>query len=301
MRSSMVALVAGLSLMALTVEAAAQAQDRLDQLRQRALELVNASRSDAGLSALSLGPVLNEAAQGHADDMAERDYYAHVTPDGVTPAERYRAAGGGRWLLSGENIARCTGCPAPADIARVEAFHAGWMQSPGHRENILKEGFDRLGFGIRAEGNEIYAVQTFAGAGSGSGGPALEGAGARDLALEKVNDRRKEAGHAPLQRSDALDTVARKVMEARQADKDIGQDVFGLFPEGSEGWTRLGLRTASRGGAGQSITEGSITGFIKTWADQGPLGEADDTDLGFAASVNDEGRATAVVVFARQD
>ncbi|PIL21192.1 hypothetical protein P775_05625 [Puniceibacterium antarcticum] len=128
--------------------AAAQETGDIETLRQRALELVNASRSEAGLSDLTLGPILNDAAQGHAADMIARDFYAHVGPDGGTPFDRFLAAGGSRWGLSGENIATCSGCTLPPDIERLEAFHEGWMQSPGHRDNILSEGFNRFGFGI---------------------------------------------------------------------------------------------------------------------------------------------------------
>jgi uncharacterized protein YkwD len=132
-------------------------------LEQRALALVNEARAEAGLDALSYSASLAEAAQQHAEDMLERDYYAHETPGGETFADRIREAGDERWLLTAENIARCAGCQTPPGVARVEAFHEGWMDSAGHRRNILEEDATSFGFGIVGEGEAVYAVQTFAG------------------------------------------------------------------------------------------------------------------------------------------
>ncbi|TFL16593.1 CAP domain-containing protein [Jannaschia formosa] len=286
-----------LAALILALPAAAQDPDR-DVLRRHALDLVNETRAEAGLPALTLAPVLTEAAQDHADDMAERDFYAHVSPEGVTPADRFRAAGGSDWALSGENLARCTGCPAPPDRARVGAFQSGWMQSPGHRENILAPGFDRFGYGIRAEGDAIYAVQTFAGPGAGDGGPALGQGTARQAALAEVNARRAEAGLAPLEGSPALDRVAEAALEARLADEDLPDDLFALLPEGGGGWTSLGLASASLGGAGTGITEGTVTELVDTWTRDGtPPGGAAATAFGFAAAARADGRVTGIGVF----
>ena len=138
----------------------------LAQLRGRALALVNEARERHGLAHLELGADLNEAAQAHARDMLERGYYAHVSPEGETVADRYRATGGSPWHLVAENIARCLGCELPPSTARVEALHEGWMKSPPHRENILRRGLDRFGFGIIVRQDQrLYAVQTFAGPG----------------------------------------------------------------------------------------------------------------------------------------
>ncbi|HEX2020798.1 MAG TPA: CAP domain-containing protein, partial [Aurantimonas sp.] len=80
---------------------AAPAQET--DLEQRALALVNEARAEAGLDALSYSASLAEAAQQHAEDMLERDYYAHETPGGETFADRIREAGDERWLLTAEN------------------------------------------------------------------------------------------------------------------------------------------------------------------------------------------------------
>ena len=249
--------------------AAAQEASEPDPLRSLALELVNEARAEAGLSALDLDAVLTEAAQSHASDMLERDYYAHVSPDGQTPFDRFLAAGGSRWAVSGENIARCSGCAAPADAGRVRAFQTGWMQSPEHRANILSEGFDRLGFGIAGEGDEIYAVQTFAGPGEGpeDGGAGLTPDEARAAALEAVNGRRDGAGLAGLQPSADLDAVAAAVLERRLADQPLPDDLFGLLPDGASGWTSLGAAVGQPRRVGQRSEPGQHRGLSRALGD----------------------------------
>ena len=283
---------------AIVAPAAAQEADGLDALRGYALALTNAARAEAGLDALGPGPILDEAAQGHAEDMAGREYYDHVAPDGTTPADRFRAAGGSRWALSGENIARCSGCASPPDRARVEAFHDGWMQSPEHRDNVLGAGFDRMGFGIAGEGDRIYAVQTFAGPGDGGDRPALDVVGLRAAALRAVNGHRKDAELAPLEPDAALDAVAERVLDARLSGEDVPENLFGLLPEGAGGWTGLAVRSASRGGAGGALGGEDVAAFVDGWGEtDAPLGAAGAGHLGFAAAARDDGRATAVAVF----
>jgi len=284
----------------------AQETGDLSALRQEALDLTNAARAEAGRSELGSSELLDEVAQGHATDMLERDYYDHVTPEGETPFERFLAAGGSRWGLSGENIAKCEGCPAPPDAARVRAFHEGWMQSPGHRANILSEGFDSFGFGIVGQGDEIYAVQTFSGPGAETAGDGdaepLTPETARELAFEEINAARAAAGHDRLERSEALDTVAERVLARLADDPDaLPEDVFGLLPEGASGWTSLALQAASLGGTGATLTRENVAAIISDWvaASEGErsLGSAAASHFGFAAEAVGAGRTSAVAVF----
>lgn len=283
----------------------AQETDDLSAMRQEALDLVNLARSEVGLTELDPSGILNQAAQDHAADMLDRDFYGHATPEGDTPFDRFIAAGGNRWAVSGENIATCEGCPPPPDVGRVQAFHEGWMQSPDHRENILSEGFDSFGFGIAGEGSAVYAVQTFSGPGAdaadGDNTPVTQEA-ARDLALGEINAARATAGSNPLERSDALDTVAERVLKSLADDPEaLPEDVFGLLPDGATGWTSLALQTASLGGSGVTLTRDLVARIVADWvsateANQ-PLGGADASHLGFAAVAVGDGRTTAVAVF----
>ncbi len=121
-------------------------------LEARVVTLVNAERAKAGCGAVHSDSRLAAAAQGHSDDMARRDYFAHDTPDGVDPWERARAAG--YTTPTGENIAMGQGT--------AESVMDSWMNSPGHRDNIMKCGSRAIGMGLGRNGNGTpYWTQMF--------------------------------------------------------------------------------------------------------------------------------------------
>lgn len=101
--------------------------------------LTNQARQDNGCSImLTSNPLLDQAAQGHSEDMAQRGYFDHITPDGRDPGDRMTATGY-HWASYGENIA--AGYASPAQVVE------GWMNSPGHRANILNCAFHEIGVG----------------------------------------------------------------------------------------------------------------------------------------------------------
>jgi len=115
-------------------------------LATHALELVNdvrargtrcGGRMVAPAPPLALSGTLANVALGHAADMAEHDYFEHRDLNGQTPADRVRA-GGYREKLVGENIAY-----GPKSVEEVVQ---GWLDSPGHCENIMDARFSALGF-----------------------------------------------------------------------------------------------------------------------------------------------------------
>ena len=140
------------------------AADPIEELRNEALAMVNQSRKEEGLPALRLDNALTEAAQRHAEDMLKNGYFSHVSPSGKTVRDRYAAAGGSAGKFVAENIAQCSNCRP--DREQIKLLHQGWMNSPGHRANILARGLESFGFGLAANGSRIYAVQTFAGPGT---------------------------------------------------------------------------------------------------------------------------------------
>ncbi|MEU2353084.1 sigma-70 family RNA polymerase sigma factor [Streptomyces misionensis] len=101
--------------------------------------LVNQERAKAGCSPLTEDPRLDRAAQAHSDDMAARHFFDHVNPDGADPGQRITAAGY-RWSAYGENIAM--GQQTPASVMN------SWMNSSGHRANILNCSFKNIGVGV---------------------------------------------------------------------------------------------------------------------------------------------------------
>jgi uncharacterized protein YkwD len=107
-------------------------------LEKRMLDLVNRERQAEGLPTLAPDPELTEVARRHSADMFARGYFAHDTPEGISPFDRMRDSGV-RFLTAGENLAL-----APT----IEVAHTGLMNSPGHRANILRREFGRVGIGV---------------------------------------------------------------------------------------------------------------------------------------------------------
>jgi uncharacterized protein YkwD/uncharacterized membrane protein required for colicin V production len=107
-------------------------------LEKRMLDMVNQERAAAGLRPLAPDPELTEVARKHSADMFARGYFAHDTPEGLSPFDRMRAASV-QFLTAGENLALAPTLPVA---------HTGLMNSPGHRENILRPQFGRVGIGI---------------------------------------------------------------------------------------------------------------------------------------------------------
>ena len=113
------------------------------KVRSAVVCLVNAERRKRGLPALHSNRRLQSAARKHSQDMRKRHYFAHVTPAGKTDVQRARQAGYGRFRTLGENLAWGSG-----SLATPRAIVRSWMQSPGHRANILNRRFRDVGLGI---------------------------------------------------------------------------------------------------------------------------------------------------------
>jgi uncharacterized protein YkwD len=120
--------------------------------RRAVLDLVNKARSGAGCEALRMNGELTDAAQGHAEDMAAKGYFSHSSRDGRSPFDRMGDAGYD-FRAAGENIAR--GQPD------ADAVMAAWMDSPGHRKNILNCDFEDLGVGYVQGSGGPWWVQNF--------------------------------------------------------------------------------------------------------------------------------------------
>jgi uncharacterized protein YkwD len=129
----------------------AQAPARPDLERQM-LELVNAERRAAGLPPVKPDAEMTKVARAHSRDMFARSYFSHVSPEGEDLSNRMREARVG-YLAAGENLAL-----APT----LFSAHSGLMQSPGHRANILRPQFGRLGIGILDGGRHgLMVTQAF--------------------------------------------------------------------------------------------------------------------------------------------
>lgn len=114
--------------------------------------LVNKERGAAGCGPLKADTQLTDAAQRHSDDMSARNFFEHTNPDGAGPGQRVTDAGY-RWSTYGENIAR--GQQTPASVME------SWMNSPGHRANILNCAFKDIGIGIHQGAGGPWWTQDF--------------------------------------------------------------------------------------------------------------------------------------------
>ncbi|GHJ26202.1 CAP domain-containing protein [Streptomyces hygroscopicus] len=119
--------------------------------RQQVVDLVNSERAKAGCRPLTVNEKLAEAAQKHSEDMAAHGKMSHTGSDGSSPGDRIERAGYS-WRAYGENVAY--GYDSPKSVM------AGWMNSSGHKANILNCDFKEIGVGLAQPGN--YWTQDFA-------------------------------------------------------------------------------------------------------------------------------------------
>ncbi|MCX2967500.1 MULTISPECIES: CAP domain-containing protein [Streptomyces] len=117
----------------------------------RVLTLVNQERARAGCQPLRADAALAGLAGDHSRDMAERGYFSHTDPEGRSPFDR--AAEAGVRHMGGENIARGQATP--------EAVMEAWMNSPGHRANIVNCDFTTLGVGVHNGDGGPWWTQAF--------------------------------------------------------------------------------------------------------------------------------------------
>ncbi|MBN2112745.1 MAG: CvpA family protein [Acidimicrobiia bacterium] len=116
-------------------------------------DLLNRARVDGGLAPLAWSPALSEVAAGHAREMYLEGRFAHHSSTTGTVGDRLEAAGI-TYSRAGENLALA------ATITRV---HNGLMDSPGHRENILRPEFRRVGVAVVAGPLGLMTVEVFTG------------------------------------------------------------------------------------------------------------------------------------------
>lgn len=121
-------------------------KDNLAEIRAAILCLHNQVRAEHGLPTLRENKRLRKAAVGHSKDMVSDGFFEHTTPEGVTMVDRILRAKYVRedqgWAL-GENLAWGTG-----SLGTPRGAVDSWMESPGHRANLLKRSFRDVGIGI---------------------------------------------------------------------------------------------------------------------------------------------------------
>lgn len=116
---------------------------------------INAIRREHGLDPLESDSALDRIARAHSRRMSTEEFFAHTDPDGEGVDDRLRGAGIS-YRRVGENISMSVNVPDP-----VEQAVAGWMKSPGHRENILHPDYTHSGIGIWRNGRTYHFTQVF--------------------------------------------------------------------------------------------------------------------------------------------
>ena len=124
-----------------------------DPVEQEVIMHANAARASVGLGPLSCDPDMTRAARLHSQDMCDRGYFSHNSLDGRSPFDRMRDEGV-TFRTAGENIA--AGQPTASSV------HQSWMNSTGHRANILNGSFGRIGVGYAPCGGSPRWTQNFA-------------------------------------------------------------------------------------------------------------------------------------------
>lgn len=129
---------------------------------QELLVLTNSKREERGLPPLTLNSSLARAAEAKASDMFAKNYWAHIAPDGTTPWFFIRSSGY-EYIHAGENLAR--GFSTSSDVVNA------WMESPGHRDNMLSPHYKDIGFAIATgtlTGDETVLVVEMFGSAQGA-------------------------------------------------------------------------------------------------------------------------------------
>ncbi len=128
---------------------------------------VNEVRKLHGLKPLSWSSTITEIAKKHSQDMNERNYLSHISPEGEDVADRYEQANfvckkelsNGDILKGGENLAEIS---YPDDLTGMGSrIVQSWMDSPSHKQNLLFKEYGREGIGVVISGETLYITQNF--------------------------------------------------------------------------------------------------------------------------------------------
>lgn len=182
-------------------------------------KLTNAERQKEGQPALSQNDELQAAAAAKVEDMFRKQYFEHVSPQGHGPSYFVENAGYA-YIVIGENLALGN---FPDDAALVQA----WMDSPGHRENILSPKFQEIGIAVKKgqfEGRTTWlAVQEF-----GTPSSACPAKPGKEISTFEEQKQGIEAIRQELEADRVtLETMAQKLTE-------LNQEISRLYNEGDE-------------------------------------------------------------------
>jgi uncharacterized protein YkwD len=131
------------------------------EVEEAVFAMTNDIRRQNGLPVFLKDEICRDAARGHSADMANRNYFSHTDPENRSLKDRLPANLCPRqW---GENIWTGSGYNTRQSHQLAQIIIVGWMNSPGHRKNILDPCYTHLGVGVMAKNQEVKATQVFIG------------------------------------------------------------------------------------------------------------------------------------------
>ena len=134
----------------------------LNEIEDKIFDLTNKMRREYGVHELKLEDVLRDTARRHSDDMILRNFFSHNNPDGLSPEDRICIEHRRLIGITSENIWYGSGYDPSGGNQIAEMVMTDWMNSPGHRRNILDPEFNHLGVGVSFKAPEIRVTQNFA-------------------------------------------------------------------------------------------------------------------------------------------
>jgi uncharacterized protein YkwD len=135
---------------------ASKPQAVLNDYENAVAAYINDYRVANGLNAIAYEPTLTYIAKFRSQDLMDRNYWSHYTPEGTTVFNLFKA-NGVKYKIGGENLGQAT----PAGIGSPEAFMNAWKNSSSHNANMLRNGYNYIGVGMVENGDRIVVTTVF--------------------------------------------------------------------------------------------------------------------------------------------
>ncbi len=189
------------------------------------VRLTNEKRKDEGLKPLVLNEELSSAASAKASYMFEKNFWAHVAPDGTTPWYFIKNAGY-EYQYAGENLAR--------GFDAADAVTNAWMDSPTHRENLLSPNYTDIGFAIKEgslTGSEtVLVVQEFGSRYTATQEVAAVSVPSVNPVAESADVKNVEIGTVPQSRSQSVAASSNKpLVDTKSSTFSLSIFILGIF------------------------------------------------------------------------
>jgi uncharacterized protein YkwD len=248
------------------------------------VNLINEERTQANLDPLQMDRQLSEAAQLHSESMADDDFFSHYGVDGSSPFDRIEDAGY-QYARAAENLA--------AGYQTPEAVVQGWMNSSGHRANILNSDLTEIGVGYEYLANDTGSVNYNSYWTTTFGTPSMPSEKQMNSeekmnpdfinqVVDLINEERTQANLDPLQMDRQLSEAAQLHSESMAGDNFFSH--YGV--DGSSPFDRIEdagyqyARAAENLAAGYQTPEAVVQGWMNSSGHRANILNSDLTEIG---------------------